>query len=57
MGDVTNPKNIFVGYISPSQKNAQVAEVNEVYTSEEKDNTIVKCELGRYSRLLNHNGI
>lgn len=33
---------MFVGFISPSQKNAQVAEVNEVYTSEEKNNTIVK---------------
>jgi hypothetical protein len=42
MGNVTYPKKMFVGCISPSQKNAQVAEVNEVYTSEEKNNTIVK---------------
>ena len=35
---------MFVGYISPSQKNAQVAEVNEVYTSEEKNNKIVRLE-------------
>jgi hypothetical protein len=33
---------MFVGYISPSQKNTQVAEVNEVYQSEEKNNTIVR---------------
>jgi hypothetical protein len=42
MGNVTYPKKMFVGYISPSQKNAQVAEVNEVYTSEEKNNAIVR---------------
>jgi hypothetical protein len=42
MGNVTNPIMIFVGYISPSQKNAQVAEVNKEYTSEEKNNTIVR---------------
>jgi len=42
MGNVTYPKKMFVGYISPSQKNAQVAEVNEIYTSEEKNNTIVR---------------
>jgi hypothetical protein len=29
-------------YISLSHKNTQVAEVNEVYTSEEKNNTIVR---------------
>ncbi|MCU0379374.1 MAG: hypothetical protein MUC78_14060 [Bacteroidales bacterium] len=42
MGNVSYPKKMFVGFISPSQKNAQVAEVNEVYNSEEKNNTIVK---------------
>ncbi|HEX2921872.1 MAG TPA: hypothetical protein VHO50_11980 [Bacteroidales bacterium] len=42
MGNVTYPKKMFVGRISPSQKNAQVAEINEVYTSEEKNNIIVK---------------
>jgi hypothetical protein len=42
MGNVTYPKKMFVRYVSPSQKNAQVAEVNEVYTSEEKYNTIVR---------------
>jgi methanogenic corrinoid protein MtbC1 len=41
MGKVTYPKKMFVSYISPTQKNAQVAEVNEVYTSEEKNNTVV----------------
>lgn len=41
MGNVTHPKKMFVGYISPTQKNAQVAEVNQVYQSEEKNNTIV----------------
>jgi hypothetical protein len=42
IGNVTYPTKMFVGCISPSQKNAQVAEVNEVYTSEEKNNTIVR---------------
>ena len=42
MGNVTYPKKMFVGCISPIQKNAQIAEVNEVYTSEEKNNTIVR---------------
>lgn len=32
---------MFVGYISPSQKNAQVAEVNQVFQMEEKNNTVV----------------
>jgi hypothetical protein len=41
MGNVSYPKKMFVGYISPTQKNTQVAEVNEVYTSEEKNNTVV----------------
>jgi len=41
MGNVTYPKKMFVGYISPSQKNAQVAEANEIYQSEEQNNTIV----------------
>jgi len=42
MGNVTYPKKMFVGCISPLQKNAQVAAFNKVYTSEEKNNTIVK---------------
>ena len=42
MGNITHPKKMFVSYISPSQKNTQVAEVNEVYTSEKKNNTIVR---------------
>jgi hypothetical protein len=42
MGNVTYPKKMFVGCISPSQKNAQVADVNLAYTSEEKNNTIVR---------------
>ncbi len=41
MGNITHPKKMFVSYISPSQKNTQVAEVNEVYTSEVKNNTVV----------------
>ena len=41
MGNVTYPKKMFVGCISPSQKNAQVSEANEVYTSDE-NNTIVR---------------
>ena len=41
MGNVTYPQKMFVGYISPSQKNTQVAEVNEVYTSEDKNNTVI----------------
>ena len=41
MGNITHPKKMFVSYISPSQKNTQVAEVNEAYTSEEKNNTVV----------------
>ena len=41
MGNVTYPKKMFVGYISPSQKNAKVAEVNQVFQMEEKNNTVV----------------
>lgn len=41
IGNVTYPKKMFVGYISPSQKNAQVAEVNQVFQAEEKNNTVV----------------
>jgi hypothetical protein len=41
MGNIVHPKKMFVGYISPSQKNAQVAEVNEVFQMEEKNNTVV----------------
>ena len=41
MGNVTYPKKMFVGCISPSQKNAQVAEVNQVFQMEEKNNTVV----------------
>lgn len=41
MGNVSHPKKMFVSYISPSQKNAQVAEVNEVFQAEEKNNTVV----------------
>ena len=41
MGNVTYPKKMFVGCISPSQKNAQVAEINQVFKMEEKNNTVV----------------
>ena len=41
MGNVTYPKKMFVGFISPSQKNAQVAEVNQAFQMEEKNNTVV----------------
>ncbi len=41
MGNITHTKKMFVSYISPSQRNAQVAEINEVYQSEEKNNTAV----------------
>ena len=41
MGNITYPKKMFVGCISPSQKNAQVAEVNQIFQAEEKNNTVV----------------
>ncbi len=41
MGNVTYLNKMFVSYISRSQKNAQVAEVNEVFQAEEKNNTVV----------------
>lgn len=41
MGNVTYPKKMFVGFISPTQKNTQVAEVNQVFQAEEKNNTVV----------------
>jgi len=41
MGNVIYPKKMFVGCISPLQKNAQVAEVNQVFQAEEKNNTVV----------------
>jgi hypothetical protein len=39
--NVTYLKKMFVSCISPSQKNAQVAEVNEVFQMDEKNNTVV----------------
>jgi hypothetical protein len=41
MGNITYPKKMFVSYISPSHKNTKVAEVNEVFQAEEKNNTVV----------------
>ena len=41
MGNVTYPKKMFVSHISPSQKNAQVAEVNEGFQTEEQNNMVV----------------
>jgi len=32
---------MFVGLVSPHQKNTQVVELNEVYQAKEKNNTVV----------------
>ena len=41
MGNTTYPPKMFVGLVSPHQKNTQVVELNEVYQVEDKNNTMV----------------
>lgn len=41
IGNTTYPKKMFVSLISAHQKNIQVVELNEVFQSEDKFNTVV----------------